>query len=53
MTFDTTVLRTAAKKDPDAFIAGLPNDKLNIIDEVQRVPAVYLLLVLQRGIFDI
>jgi predicted AAA+ superfamily ATPase len=44
MTFDTTVLRTAAKKDPDAFIAGLPNDKLNIIDEVQRVPAVYLLL---------
>ena len=44
MTFDTTVIRVAAKKDPDVFIASLPNDKLNIIDEVQRVPSVYLLL---------
>jgi predicted AAA+ superfamily ATPase len=48
MTFDTITVRTAAKKDPDAFIAGLPMDKLNIIDEVQRVPAVYLLL--KKGI---
>ena len=44
MTFDTTAIRVAAKKDPDVFIASLPNDKLNIIDEVQRVPSVYLLL---------
>ena len=42
LTFDTTTTRIAAKKDPDAFIAGLPKDKLNIIDEVQRVPAVHL-----------
>jgi predicted AAA+ superfamily ATPase len=44
MTFDTTAIRVAAKKDPDVFIASLPKDKLNIIDEVQRVPSVYLLL---------
>jgi len=44
MTFDTTVIRTAAKKDPDAFIAGLPKDKINIIDEVQRVPKLHLLI---------
>ena len=44
LTFDTTTIRAAAKKDPDAFIAGLPEDKINIIDEVQRVPAVHMLL---------
>jgi len=44
LTFDTTTVRTAAKKDPDAFIASLPKDRLNIIDEVQRVPAVHLLI---------
>jgi len=44
LTFDTVTIRTAAKKDPDAFIAGLPKGKLNIIDEVQRVPSVYLSL---------
>jgi len=44
LTFDTVTIRTAAKKDPDAFIVSLPQDKINIIDEVQRVPAVYLSL---------
>jgi len=44
MTFDTATIRTAARKDPDSFIAGFPKDKLNIIDEVQRVPSVYLAL---------
>jgi len=44
LTFDTTTIRAAARKDPEAFIAGLPKDKLNIIDEVQRVPPVYVLL---------
>jgi len=44
MTFDTTAIRVAARKDAEAFITSLPTDKLNIIDEVQRVPAVYLLL---------
>jgi len=43
-TFDTTTVRIAAKKDPDAFIAGLPKDKINVIDEVQRVPAVSLVI---------
>jgi predicted AAA+ superfamily ATPase len=44
LTFDTTTVRTAAKKDPEAFIASLPNDQLNVIDEIQRVPEIYLLL---------
>ena len=44
LTFDTTIVRTAAKNDPDGFITSLPKDKLNIIDEVQRVPAVHLLI---------
>ena len=42
LTFDTATIRTAAKKDPEVFISSLPADKLNIIDEVQRVPAVHL-----------
>lgn len=44
MTFDTMALRMAAQIDPDTFIAKLPKDKLNVIDEVQRVPDVYLQL---------
>ena len=44
LTFDTATIRTAAKNDPEAFISSLPKDRLNIIDEVQRVPAVHLLI---------
>jgi len=44
MTFDTLSIKTAAKKDPDAFIDSLPKNRINIIDEVQRVPAVHLLI---------
>ncbi|MCL2283236.1 MAG: ATP-binding protein [Fibromonadales bacterium] len=44
ITFDTAAIMAAAKKDPEAFIASLPKDKLNIIDEVQRVPEIYLKL---------
>jgi len=44
MTFDTTVIRTAAKKDPEAFISGLPENRINIIDEVQRVPSIPILI---------
>jgi len=44
MTFDTTAIRIAAKKDPEAFISSLPEDKINIIDEVQRVDSIPLLL---------
>jgi len=44
MTFDTPALRLAAQADPQTFIEKLPKDRLNIIDEVQRVPALYLLL---------
>jgi len=38
----------AAKKDPETFIANLPKDKLNIIDEIQRVPEIYFKL--KKGI---
>jgi predicted AAA+ superfamily ATPase len=44
LTFDTNSLRMSAQKDPEDFIKTLPKDKLNIIDEVQRIPEVYLLL---------
>ena len=44
MTFDTTAIRLAAEKDPDGFVEKLPKDKLNVIDEVQRVPSVFLQL---------
>ena len=44
LTFDTATIRASAKRDPEAFITSLPNDRLNIIDEVQRVPAIHLLL---------
>ncbi|MDR0502024.1 MAG: ATP-binding protein [Treponema sp.] len=44
LSFDTATVRAMAKKDPDAFIASLPNDKINIIDEVQRVPAINIQL---------
>ena len=42
LTFDLETLLLSARQDPDAFIAGLPKDKLNIIDEVQRVKNIYL-----------
>ena len=44
ITFDTTAVMAAAKKDPEAFISNLPKDRLNIIDEIQRVPEIYLKL---------
>jgi len=44
ITFDTTAVMVAAKKDPETFIENLPKDKLNIIDEIQRVPEIYLKL---------
>ena len=44
ITFVTTTVMVAAKKDPEAFISNLPKDKLNIIDEIQRVPEIYLKL---------
>jgi predicted AAA+ superfamily ATPase len=44
ITFDTTAIRMAAEQDPEAFIANLPKDKVNIIDEIQRVPEIYLMV---------
>jgi len=41
ITFDTNSIMVAAEKDPEAFILNLPKDKLNIIDEIQRVPELF------------
>ena len=42
LTFDTEALLLSARQDPDDFVANLPKDKLNIIDEIQREQKVYL-----------
>jgi predicted AAA+ superfamily ATPase len=44
ITFDTTAVRVSARKDPDTFVDKLPKGRLNIIDEVQRVPSIYYLI---------
>jgi len=44
ITFDTNAIMVAAKKDPEAFISNLPKDKLNVIDEIQRVPELFFKL---------
>jgi predicted AAA+ superfamily ATPase len=38
ITFDTTAVMAAAKKDPEAFVSNLPKDKLNIIDNIPALP---------------
>jgi predicted AAA+ superfamily ATPase len=42
MTFDSVALRAAARSDPESFVDMLPRGKLNIIDEIQRVPEIHL-----------
>jgi predicted AAA+ superfamily ATPase len=44
MTFDSVALRAAARQDPESFVDMLPNDRLNVIDEIQRVPEIHLQL---------
>jgi len=44
ITFDSNAMMVAAKKDPEAFVSNLPKDKLNIIDEIQRVPELFFKL---------
>jgi predicted AAA+ superfamily ATPase len=41
ISFDQPPIRSYAKQDPNGFIAELPQDKLVIIDEVQKVPEIY------------
>jgi predicted AAA+ superfamily ATPase len=42
ITFDSVAIAAAAKHDAESFISGLPEDRLNIIDEIQRVPETYM-----------
>ena len=41
ISFDSPINLFSAKNDPASFINSLPNDKINIIDEVQLVPEIY------------
>lgn len=41
MTFDSPLLLNTAKNDPGAFVDNLPDDMLNIIDEVQFAPEIF------------
>ena len=41
VSFDSLLVLTAAKADPIGFIQSLPPEKLNIIDEVQKVPELF------------
>ena len=41
ITFDSPLMLSSAKSDPAAFIANLPANTLNIIDEVQFAPEIF------------
>lgn len=41
ITFDSPLMLNSAKTDPDSFIDNLPDDVLNIIDEVQFAPEIF------------
>lgn len=41
ITFDSPLILAAAKSDVAGFIKSLPEDKLNVIDEVQMVPEIF------------
>lgn len=41
ITFDSPLVLTGAKSDPASFIASMPENKLNIIDEVQMSPEIF------------
>ena len=41
LTFDSPLVLAGAKSDPASFIASIPEDKLNIIDEVQMSPEIF------------
>ncbi|GHV04018.1 ATPase [Campylobacterota bacterium] len=44
VSFDSPLVLTAAKADPIGFIQSLPLDRLNIIDEVQKAPEIFVQL---------
>lgn len=41
VTFDSPIILAAAKQNPANFIAQLPQNKINVIDEVQLVPEIF------------
>jgi len=47
ITFDSPIMLSSAQNDPASFIESLPNDTLNIIDEVQFAPEIFPYLKMQ------
>jgi len=47
ITFDSPLVLTSAKFEPETFIKSLPKDVLNIIDEVQFAPEIFPYLKMQ------
>ena len=47
ITFDSPIALSSAKSDPATFIASLPDNTLNIIDEVQFAPEIFTYLKMQ------
>ncbi|MDD4556441.1 MAG: ATP-binding protein [Alphaproteobacteria bacterium] len=41
ITFDSPLILASVKSDPVSFMKSLPQDKLNIIDEVQMAPEIF------------
>lgn len=54
ITFDSPLMLSSAKSDPASFIDNLPQDALNIIDEVQFAPEIfpYLKMKIDRNRLD-
>ncbi|MDR3236880.1 MAG: ATP-binding protein [Spirochaetia bacterium] len=42
ISFDSPIILTAAKSDPGVFVQSLPENKLNIIDEIQMAPEIFI-----------
>ncbi|MDR0804062.1 MAG: ATP-binding protein [Rickettsiales bacterium] len=42
ISFDSPLVLMNAKSSPEAFVRSLPKDKLNVIDEVQMAPEIFM-----------
>ena len=47
ITFDSPIILSSAKSEPEAFISSLPDNVLNVIDEVQLAPEIFPYLKIQ------
>ncbi len=47
ITFDSPIVLASAKSEPETFVKSLPDDVLNVIDEVQSAPEIFYYLKMQ------